>query len=298
MRWRWRRSDGGPGAGAPTGPVGVDDDPEAPEQVPANGAGPVFVGRAEQQARFTELMGAVEPGPGGDRAVLLEVVGPGGTGKRALLDRFAAICADRGWRHGPVLDVAEVVESSRDELLERIAHTLEPVPQRFEKFHGRVRGLRARMSGQPSGAARTLGATRAATAGAREVAPGLVTGVANVVAQNPLADMAVERGEARRTIEEVQKVFLEGLGELARERPERVALLFSDLHLRPDEPNVRWLRRWLFPKLARMRVLLTLSAETEHKLADVAATFSDRHVVRLDRLSDGEAMEFVVVAVG
>ena len=191
-----------------------------------------------------------------------------------------------------------MVESSRDELLERIALTLEPIPERFEKFHGRVHGMRARMSGQPSVAARTLGGTRAATAGAREAAPGLVTGVANVVAQNPLMDIAVERGEARRTIEEVQKVFMEGLAELARERPERVALLFSDLHLRPDEPNVRWLRRWLFPKLARMRVLLVLSAETEHKLADVAAMFSDRHLVRLDRLSDDEAMEFVVRAVG
>ena len=298
MRWRWLRSNAGPEAAAPAGPAGAGDAAEAPDQDPANGAGPVFVGRHEQQARFTELMTAVAAGPGGDRAVLLQVVGPGGTGKRALLDRLAAICAEREWRHGPVLDVAEVVESSRDELLERIAHTLEPVPERFEKFYGRVHGMRARMSGQPSVAARTLGGTRAATAGAREVAPGLVTGVANVVAQNPLMDIAVERGEARRTIEEVQKVFMEGLAELARERPERVALLFSDLHLRPDEPNVRWLRRWLFPKLARMRVLLVLSAETEHKLADVAAMFSDRHLVRLDRLSDDEAMEFVVLAVG
>ncbi|HEU0317157.1 MAG TPA: hypothetical protein VFR49_07505, partial [Solirubrobacteraceae bacterium] len=270
MRWRW----GGGEPGEQT--VGPTATPTAPASD--------FIGRTAEQETFRKILEDARTGHSG----FIHLTGTARSGRRALLERFRTLAGEAGARCGPVVDLEDDAGLELDELLERIADTLEPERDRFARFFDAAKRFRSREAGLPTVTSQAVAVVRAGSSAVSQLAGTLPVKAINAAVQSPIGDLMTEHAETKRTLGAVSEEFVTGLLELAKaDRP--ILLVFGNLDFAASSAKLLWLRRSLLPRIARARVIVAVSTEPRFELDDVGPLFDHPEQMALDRFDEDEA---------
>ena len=276
----------------------------------ARSASTSFVGRDAEQKQFLDLtkldLTKVDKSGQQPPPLWLLLMGGKGLGKRSLLCRFreraltekpAVVC-------GPVIDLAE--QQPIDEFLENIARDLsEQRPGTFSDFTSKLRKYRAAAAGKKTGAERAVEITHGVAKGAAVVAgiagvPGatLVKGALDSQTASSIAEAAKESVAGTGDRQSLMEAFVRDFGDLARSQTvHRVVLLFNDLDSRPEDSDIRLLRKDFFPEIAKLGSVLFVGAVEDPQRVSFIET--DRRKIQLIKpFDDAESKKYVREVIG
>ncbi|MGI8803770.1 MAG: tetratricopeptide repeat protein, partial [Solirubrobacteraceae bacterium] len=278
MRWPW-------------GTEPVERAPAA-KQGPLDGR-PAFIGRTDEQDAFRRLLAEVAAGS----SAFVHLSGTARSGRRALLDQFRALAAESSAGASPLIDLEADAGLELDQILERLAGGLEPEPEHFKGFFDATKRLRSREAGLPTRTSQAVAAVRAGSTAVTQLAGALPVKAVNAAIQSPLGDILTEHAETRRTLSAVSEEFVGGLLSLAEARGP-LLLVFSDVDFAASSAKLLWLRRSLFPRIARARLIVAVSSEPQFELEDVGMLFGSTAQIQLDRFKESEAAQFLELHIG
>jgi tetratricopeptide (TPR) repeat protein len=270
----------------------------------ARSASTSFVGRDAEQKQFLDVSKIDKSGQPPPLWLLL--MGGKGLGKRSLLCRYRerALTEKPPVVCGPVIDLAE--QQPIDEFLENIARDLsEQCPGTFSDFTSKLRKYRAVAAGRKTGAERAVEITHGLAKGAAAVAgiagvPGatLAKGALESQTAGSIVEMAKESVAGTGDRQSLMEAFAKDLGALANSQTvHRVVLLFNDLDSRPEDSDIRLLRKEFFPEVAKATsVLFVGSVEDQQRVSFIE---SDRRKIQVIKpFDEAESKKYVREVIG